>query len=226
LATLDPPCQPPAVAAGDAAGAALAVSAGDSPGDAEAFPPAGARRWLRVVITAAAVGAAVAVVLTGPPRPATFQLRLPLLVLLTGAAWTALPALRSRWSRLARATAGRRAAVPMATPWLILTSTAGVAVLTLKLLTADPALYAAVFAVGAAICCLAIGVCVTGGRRGGTARPDDADSLLGGVPGEAVGAVGVDAGRELGVEDDLAAGAELGDGREVAPADEQVAVPE
>jgi hypothetical protein len=222
LATLDPPCPPPAVSAG----AVPAVSAGVAPGDAGALPHAGARRWLRAVITAAAVGAAVAVVVTGPPRPATFQLRLPLLVLLTGAAWTALPALRSRWSRLARATAGRRAAVPMATPWLILTSTAGVAVLTLKLLTADPALYAAVFAVGAAICCLAIGACVTGGRRGGTARPGDADSLLGGVPGEAVGAVGVDAGRELGVEDDLAVRAELGDVREVAPADEHVAVAE
>jgi hypothetical protein len=119
----------------------------------------------------------------------------------------------------------------MATPWLILTSTAGVAVLTLKLLTAYPALYGAIFAVGAAICCLAIGVCVTGafapgGRRDGTARPDSADSLLGGVPGEAVGAVGVDADGELGVEDELALGAELRDIREVPPAHEHVAVPE
>jgi len=50
--------------------------------------------------------------------------------------------------------------------------------------------------------------------------------LGGWVPGETVGAVGVDAGRELGVEGELARRAELREVRLDAPADEQAAVAE
>ena len=183
MAALDPPCQPPSACQ----------------------PPVASRRWTRVMITAAAVGGAVAVEVTGPERPVSFEMRLPLLVLVIGTVWAAYPAQRP---------ASARPAVPMVTPWLVLTSTAGVALLTLKMLIADPALEDAIFAVGAAVSLLAIGVCLTGRRRDDAARPDSADSLLGGEPGEAVGTIGVHAGGELGIEDDLALGAEFGDVRE------------
>lgn len=45
----------------------------------------------------------------------------------------------------------------MATPALILTSTAGTAAITVKLLTAAPAYGNALFAVSAAVCCLMVG---------------------------------------------------------------------
>lgn len=188
MAALDPPCQPPS---------ACQPTAGQ--------PTAGPRRGVRAMITAAAVCGAVAVEVTGPERPVSFEMRLPLLVLVIGTVWAAYPARRP---------ASARPAVPMVTPWLVLTSTAGVALLTLKVLIADPALDDAIFAVGAAVSLLAIGVCVTGRRRDDAARPDSADSLLGGVPGEAVGTIGVHAGGELGVEDHLTLGAEFGDVRE------------
>lgn len=145
MAALDPPCQPPTACQ----------------------PPASGRRRIRATITATAVCVAVAVVLTGPPRPLSFDLRLPLAVLVLGAAWTAFPARRPA--------GGRRPAVSMATPWLILTSMAGVASLTVKVLTTDPALDGALFAAGAAVCCLGIGACVPGGQRDRTGRPDSAD---------------------------------------------------
>lgn len=140
MAALDSPYQPPA----------------------ECHPPAAGRLRLRAVITAVAVCGAVAVVATGPVRPLSFDMRLPLVVLAIGAVWTALAARRPA--------DGRRPPVPMATPWLILTATAGVALLTLKLLTVYPALGGALFAVGAAVCCLAGGAYATGGRRACAAR--------------------------------------------------------
>jgi len=77
--------------------------------------------------------------------------------------WTALPERRGARER--------RRAARMATPWLIFTSTAGVAVLTAKALAESPALAGALFALGAAVCFLAIGAWLTGGRH------DDADGL-------------------------------------------------
>jgi hypothetical protein len=155
-------------------------------------PPAGRRRT-RVFVTAAGVGAAVTLVVTGPPRPVSFDVRLPLLVLGIGALWTAA-------TRRRTAGGGKRAAVPMATPWLLFTSTVGIGLLTARLLAGDPALSGALLAIGAAASCLALGACLAGGRRGGPARPDHAGPLASGAPGQPVSAVGVDAGREFGVE--------------------------
>jgi hypothetical protein len=59
--------------------------------------------------------------------------------------------------------AARRAAntapvpVPMATPWLIMLSTAGVALLTAKGFAADPALVSAALGAGTVMCCAALG---------------------------------------------------------------------
>jgi hypothetical protein len=169
-------------------------------------------RRLRVLATAVAVGLSVALELTGPPRPFLFSLRLPLAVLLIGAAWTqALAWVGARWP----GDVGRsRKPVPMATPVLILTSTAGVAAVTAKLVSVSPALACAAFSVTSAACCLAVGLLVMGGRHRRTggrsglvgwasaARPGNRGvPLTGGVPGQPVGAVGVDAGGEFGVED-------------------------
>jgi hypothetical protein len=106
-------------------------------------PPIG-----RLAMTGVAVALAITVVVTGPARPVTFEIRLPLLVLAVGLAWTAV-----RWWR---GPARRRAPVRMATPWLVLPLTTGVAALTAKGLTSDPALLDALGAIAAA-CCLAMG---------------------------------------------------------------------
>jgi hypothetical protein len=83
-----------------------------------------------------------------------------------------------------------------------LTSTAGVAAVTAKLVSVSPALAFAVFSVTSAACCLAVGLLVTGGRRRRATRPGNrAVPLTGGVPGQPVGAVGVDSCGEFGVED-------------------------
>lgn len=130
--------------------------------------PAFRGRCARLAATAVAVAAAIACVLTGPPRPALFDLRLPLLVLAAGAVWNA-----ARWRQ--RPARPARWPVPMATPWLIMTATAGVAAVTAKVVTADPALVGALLAVGAAACCLAVGLCVMAGRGRRAARPDNGD---------------------------------------------------
>jgi hypothetical protein len=118
---------------------------------------------------------------TGPSRSAAFDARLPLVVLALGALWNA-----ALWRRRVIVTSDQmivrgllrtrriplsgdgppadpglaRPSVPMATPWLILTGTAGVAALTIKGLTAQPELAGAALAVAAAVCCLSLGVCV------------------------------------------------------------------
>ena len=143
-------------------------------------PPA-ARRYGCLALTAAAVALAIAVVVTGPARPVAFDIRLPLVVLALGTLWNA-----ALWRRRVIVTSdqmiGRgllrtrriplsgdgpppdpeqtRPPVPMATPWLILTGTAGVAALTVKALTAQPELAGAALAVGTAVCCLSLGVCM------------------------------------------------------------------
>jgi hypothetical protein len=121
---------------------------------------------VRAAVTAGAVCAAVAVVLTGPTRPVPFDMRLPLAVLALGAAWTAFPARRPADAR--------RPAARVATPWLILTSAAGIASLTVRLATSDPALDGALLAAGAAACCLGLGAWVTCGGRGRRGGPDSA----------------------------------------------------
>jgi peptidoglycan/LPS O-acetylase OafA/YrhL len=144
-------------------------------------------RWdrvLSVTVTAIAVAGAIALEASGPPESFLFRARLPLLVLALGMVWTAF-----RWR--AR-TARRREPVPMATPALILTSAVGIAALTIKLLIAAPAYGNALIAASAAVCCLALGLALTGR-----------------APGEAVSAVGVDAGGELRVEDEAPVRGEL-----------------
>jgi hypothetical protein len=119
-------------------------------------------RWdrvLSVTVTAIAVAGAIALEASGPPESFLFRARLPLLVLALGTVWTAF-----RWR--AR-TARRREPVPMATPALILTSAAGIAALTMKLLIAAPAYGNALIAASAAVCCLALGLALTGGSRPG-----------------------------------------------------------
>jgi hypothetical protein len=131
-------------------------------------PPGGNSRF-RVLATAVGVALSMALELTGPPRPFLFSLRLPLAVLLIGAAWTEASVwMGARWPG---DVAKSRKPVPMATPVLILTSTAGVAAVTAKLVSVSPPLACAVFAAASAACCLAVGVLVTGGRRRRTTRP-------------------------------------------------------
>jgi hypothetical protein len=173
---------------------------GRSPSCVEGDCPRGAGSRFGVLATAIAVGLSVALELTGPPRPFLFSLRLPLIVLLIGAAWTQAPAwMGARWpGDVARS----RKSVPMATPVLILTSTAGVAAVTAKLVSLSPGLACAAFSVASAACCLAVGLLLTGGRRRRAPRPDDgAVPLAESVPGQPVGAVGVDVGGEFGFED-------------------------
>lgn len=141
-------------------------------------PPA-TRRYSCLALAAAAVALAIAVVVTGPSRSAAFNLRLPMVVLALGTLWNA-----ALWRRRVIVTSDQmivrgllrtrriplsgdgppadpgltRPPVPMATPWLILTGTVGVAALTIKGLTAQPELAGSVLAVAAAACCLSFGV--------------------------------------------------------------------
>lgn len=140
--------------------------------------------------TALALCAAITLVLTGPPVPVTFGMRLPLVVLGCGGAWCA-----ARWQRRVTVTTDevivrgllrtrrvprsarlcstalgtslfiarvqrRRRPVPILTPWLVLTATLGVVVTTVKILTEHPQLNGALFAGGAAICVMALAVCL------------------------------------------------------------------
>lgn len=125
------------------------------------------RSSLRVLATAVAVAVAVALELTGPPRPFLFSLRLPLVVLAIGAAWT-----EASWRGDA---SSRRQPVPMATPCLMVTSTAAVAAVTVRLVTWSPVMACVALSVASAACCLAVGVLVTGApvrrRAGSSPRP-------------------------------------------------------
>lgn len=115
------------------------------------------RSRLRVLATAAAVAGAVALEVTGPPQPFLFSLRLPLAVLAIGAVWT-----QAGW----RGDVTRsRKPVPMATPWMLLTSTAGIAAVTVKLVSVSPATACALLSVASAACCLVVGLLMTDGRR-------------------------------------------------------------
>lgn len=138
--------------------------------------PSAAQRYGCLALAAAAVALAIAVVVTGPPRSVSFDIRLPLVAAAFGALWNAAlwrrrvivtsdqmiarGLLRTRRIPLSGGSGPARRPVPMATPWLILTGTAGVAALTIKGLTAQPELAGAVLAVGSAVCCLSLGVCL------------------------------------------------------------------
>jgi hypothetical protein len=148
-----------------------------------------------------AVALSVALELTGPPQPFLFSLRLPLVVLAIGVIWTQV--------RRQEYMASSRPPVPMATPGLILSSMAGTTAVTVKLVSVSPALACVMFSVASAVCCLAVGLLVMGGRRRGAARPrkhgaarprKHKERLAGGVPGQPVGPVRVDAGGEFRVE--------------------------
>jgi hypothetical protein len=171
------------------------------------------RRVIALALTLLAVGLATAVVVTGPPGPVTYDMRLPLLILAGGALVNAVQwrrrvcitpdevvlrtLIRTRRIPLRaidraetddgrvtiRLLSGRKAVVravtdpsaagdfvtalvtaagtaacrvvgapsvpvPIATPWLIMTSTVGVAVLTAKGFAADPALVIAALSAG------------------------------------------------------------------------------
>jgi hypothetical protein len=151
------------------------------------------RGRVRVLVTAVAVALSVALELTGPPQPFLFSLRLPLVVLAIGVIWTQ--------ARRQEYMASSRPPVPMATPGLILSSMAGTTAVTVKLVSVSPALACVMFSVASAVCCLAVGLLVMGGRRRGAARPrKHKDPLAGGMPGQPVGPVRVDAGGEFRVE--------------------------
>ena len=189
MAALDPASAPAPVAAAPAP--VVTASAPVSlcvPADVIA-----GRGRVRVLVTAVAVALSVALELTGPPRPFLFSLRLPLVVLAIGTIWTR--------ARRQEYMASSRTPVPMATPGLILSSTAGTAALTVKLVSASPALACAMLSVASAACCLAVGLLMTRGRRRSASRPRKLRGpLAGGMPGQPVGPVGVDAGGELRVE--------------------------
>ena len=159
------------------------MAALDVPGPpaATTWRPPAVRRYSCLALAAGAVALAIAVVVTGPPRSAAFDVRLPLVVLALGALWNAAlwrrrvivtsdqmivrSLLRTRRIPLSGdgAPAGpglARPPVPMATPWLVLTGTVGVAALTIKGLTVQPELVGAALAMGAGICCLSLGACM------------------------------------------------------------------
>lgn len=149
-------------------------------------PDAVGRSRLRVLVTAAALAFSVALELTGPPQSFLSSLRLPLAVLVMGALWA-----QARW-RGERASSRR--SVPMATPCLILSSTAGIAVATVKLASVSPSMACALLSFASAGCCLAVGLLVTDGRRQGEARPRDRGKPLAGrAPGKRVRPAAADA---------------------------------
>lgn len=123
--------------------------------------------------TAVAVGAAIALEISGPARPWTFCVRLPLAVLALSAGLMVVRRCRRRGFLR------RIGPAPMATPCLVLSSTAGVTAVTVQLLTAAPALAGALAAASAGILCLTFGLCLLR------------------LPGKPVGAVGIHPGREL-----------------------------
>lgn len=151
--------------------------------------PPMAQRYGALAVAAAAVMLAIAVVVTGPPQSVAFDIRLPLVVLALGALRNAVLWRRRvivtpdqvivrgllRTRRIPLSGDGPPAdprqacpSVPMATPWLVLTGTAGVAALTVKGLTVQPELMGTVLAVSLGVSCLSLGACVLRERGYGT----------------------------------------------------------
>jgi hypothetical protein len=145
--------------------------------------------------TALALGAAITIVLTGPDVAVAFGMRLPLIVFGFGATWCAtrwrrrvtvtteevivrglLRTRRVPRSALMCSTAlgtslfiarvqRRRRPVPMLTPWLVLTATLGVVLITVKVLSEHPQLTGTLFTGGAAVCITALAVAFRADRR-------------------------------------------------------------
>jgi hypothetical protein len=216
-----------------------ALAALDSPEDPPpvwAWRPSARRRVTVSALTLLAVGLAIAVVATGPPGPVTYDMRLPLLVLASGALvnvvqWRRrvcitpdevvlrtpvrirripLPAVArvetdgsrvtirmlSGRKAVVRAVTGPSAAddlanavvnaagpaaclaagppsapVPIATPWLIMLSSVGAALLAAEGFVADPALVTAALGVGTVVGCAALGSSWLLQRRERTSEP-------------------------------------------------------
>jgi hypothetical protein len=106
------------------------------------------RRLLAVVLTTAAEAAAIALVVTGPRESLAFEVRLPLLVLAAAALLTAAPRPQARVPR---------PPVPMVTPWLVLSATSVIVLLTVKAYESNPPLVSGVFGGGATFGLLASG---------------------------------------------------------------------
>lgn len=129
------------------------------------------RRMFAPVLAVAAEAVAIAIVITGPRESLGFSLRLPLLVLAAGALLTA-----ARWRRAITPTPEEIEAalprspdiswyagpppVPMATPWLVLNSSAGVAFLAAKGYENHPALVASLLGIAGLAGLVALGGCL------------------------------------------------------------------
>jgi hypothetical protein len=215
----------------------VTLDVAEDPPSAPAWRPPVRRRVTVVALTLVAVGLAIAVVVTGPPLPVTYAMRLPLLVLAGGALanaaqWrrrvcitpdevvlrTLIRTRRIPLSAVARAETdggrvtlrmlgGRKAVVravtspsaaddfatalvtaarpaacravgapaasaPMATPWMIMPLTVGVAVLAAKGFAADPAVFAAVFGAGTVTLCVAWALAGSNGAGSTSANPE------------------------------------------------------
>jgi hypothetical protein len=155
-----------------------------------------------VIWTLLGLVASMIIEASGPDRPVSFCMRLPLLVLAGGGTWCA-----ARWRRRVIVTADavlvrtlvrtrripRAAAMcstalgtgmfiaraqrpwalrghlgvpaPVITPWLVLTTTVGVATLTAKVLAMHPQYADALLVAGVVVCCLTLATCAGLDRR-------------------------------------------------------------
>jgi hypothetical protein len=148
-----------------------------------------------LTLTALAVFVAITVVLTGPPVSIAFGMRLPLTVLACGGTWCAARWRRRvtvttdevivrgllrtrripRSAQLCSTALGtslfiarvqrRWQPAPMMTPWLVLTATAGVVATTTKVLSDHPQLTGPLFTGSAAVCLMALAVCLRADPR-------------------------------------------------------------
>jgi hypothetical protein len=115
---------------------------------------------LALAVTAEAI--AITVVATGPRESVAFDLRLPLLVGLVAGLICA-----AQWRRRTvvippdPGPEPRPEPVPMATPWLVLNSSAGVAVLAAKGYENHPALIEGMLVAAGVICLFTIGLCLS-----------------------------------------------------------------
>jgi hypothetical protein len=133
------------------------------------------RRLLAVVLTAAAEAAAIALVVSGPRESLAFDVRLPLLVVAVAAVLTVTARRHGRIGLPTGWITSPPPPVPMATPWLILSGTAGIAILTVKAYEIDPAVIGGVLGGIGAFCLLVSGACLIQWLR----LPADGAELVG-----------------------------------------------
>jgi hypothetical protein len=125
---------------------------------------------LTLVLAVLAEAIAITMVLTGPPESVTFALRLPLLTGVAGAAVTA-----AQWRRRVihlppEVEEPVPVATPMASPWLVMNSTAGMAFLAAKGYQNHPTLVAGVLIFAGTTGLLALGVSLVQWLRAGRAE--------------------------------------------------------